>query len=132
MEAKRSPGASASLCVVLLLSSYALVQLLVPTLQSSPSATIIGGVLCSGFSFLLVTLLGNLQELTSPSRSQGHVEAIVSIAGAATVAWAIHPVSATVSTFFSIVTVWYVSRVSKEVYSGSGTSNTKKSTRSRR
>mmetsp|Transcript_9517 Transcript_9517/g.41114 ORF Transcript_9517/g.41114 Transcript_9517/m.41114 type:complete len:87 (+) Transcript_9517:425-685(+) len=74
MEKIPSPGASASLCVVLILSSFAVVQLLGPTLQFSPLGTIVGGVLCSGFSFLLVTLLGNLQELTSPSRSQGHVE----------------------------------------------------------
>jgi len=43
MEKIPSPGASASLCVVLILSSFAVVQLLGPTLQFSPLGTIVGG-----------------------------------------------------------------------------------------
>ncbi|KAH8876463.1 Keratinocyte-associated protein 2 [Schistosoma japonicum] len=111
-------GVSSFMSLLLVLVMFAAMQLFAETLRSSQLLTIVGGFIGSLVFVLLITFVNNLERTLFGGEFCSGVfpEVITCILIACTFSATVHRVCGTTCLIFSLVMLYYLNRMSHEVY----------------
>ncbi|CAH8555333.1 uncharacterized protein DC041_0010093 [Schistosoma bovis] len=127
-------GASSFMSLLLLLVVFAAMRLFAETLSSSQILTIFGGFSGSFVFVLLITFVNNFERTLFGDEfcSKVFPEVVICIFIACSFSATIHRVCGTTCFIFSLVMLYYLSRISHEVYQSNEQVTTSNSSRKKK
>lgn len=133
MTSSSSHSASVLICAVISVSIIAVEVLFKATLASTPSLTITTGFINSVLFLFLLTGISNFEMILFGSNHQAKLgEVILCLFFSCGTAALIHRVSVTTCFLFSILALYYVTRISARYYGPSHTPNVVYATKKRK